>query len=68
MSNHDNHLGTAATGEAGPSSITEPLIINHLSACERLVDEAIEKNLPATILADSLKGLGLIKLLLCAVN
>jgi hypothetical protein len=59
MSNHDNLIKTVATGEARTSSATEPSIVSHLSACERLVDKAIEKELPATILADSLKGLRL---------
>ena len=48
---------TAATAESSHSIDTS--IDSRVSACEKLVDEAIEKDLPATVLADSLKELGL---------
>jgi hypothetical protein len=59
MSNHDEQFEIISPEAAGTSTTTQPSIDTRLSACERLVDEAIEKNLPATVLADSLKGLGL---------
>lgn len=34
-------------------------IVSRVSACEKLVDDAVEKDLPATVLADSLKELGI---------
>jgi hypothetical protein len=43
MSNHDNHLGTAATGKAGPSSITEPSIISHYQLVKGLWMKLLRK-------------------------
>jgi hypothetical protein len=48
---------TAAT--AGTSNSTDASIDNRVTACEKLVDDAVEKDIPATVLADSLKELGL---------
>ena len=62
MTDHDEQsqgtLGTAETSGSGSHS-DELSIDNRVSACQKLVDEAVEKDLPATALADSLKGLGL---------
>jgi hypothetical protein len=49
----------AAAGTAESSSSHELSIGNRLAACEGLVDDAVEKGLPAAVLADSLKDLGL---------
>lgn len=63
MSDHDgqstleSHPSTS--GAAGSSRSNVPSIDSRLLACEKLVDEAVDKDLPATALADSLKGLGL---------
>jgi hypothetical protein len=50
---------TAGTAESSHSTSSEAAVENRVAACERLVDEAVERNLPATVLADSLKELGL---------
>ena len=64
MSDHDGQ--SQATLESRPSATgvvetsgSASSIDGRLSACEKLVDEAVNKDLPATALADSLKGLGL---------
>ena len=49
------HAGTAESSHTHDSSIVD----SRVAACDRLVEEAIEKDLPATTLADSLKSLGL---------
>jgi acetyl-CoA acetyltransferase len=60
---HDDHSqGTLESNTAGPaeSSNSNATSINNLvSVCEKLVDDAVEKDLPAAELADSLKALGL---------
>ena len=64
MPEHDVHSqGTLDSNAAGTS---ESLHSNELSksvdsrvaACEKLVDEAVEQDLPPVVLADSLKTLG----------
>jgi hypothetical protein len=52
MSDHED-LSTEATRSDGTS------LAERVSACERFVDEAIERDMGATWLADSLKGIGL---------
>ena len=47
------------TGTAASSRSFDTSIDSRVAACEKLVDEAVEKDLPATVLADSLKELGL---------
>ena len=63
MTDHDDQsqqtmesdpIGTGEPSNSGGSSID-----SRVSACDRLVNEAVEKDLPATELADSLKELGL---------
>ena len=49
--------GTIETNAAGTSH--DSSIDDRVAACERLVDEAVEKDLSAAVLADSLKSLGL---------
>jgi hypothetical protein len=49
----------AGTTDPSHSASLESAVDSRIAACERLVDEAVEKNLPATALADSLKELGL---------
>jgi hypothetical protein len=44
---------------AGTSSSTDSSMDSRVAACEKLVDEAVEKDLPASVLAESLKSLGL---------
>jgi len=48
---------TAATTEA--SHFIEATMDSRASACDKLVENAVEKDIPATLLADSLKGIGL---------
>ena len=56
---------TSGTIETNPAGATGSLSSHDLSiddcltTCERLVDEAVAKDLPAAVLADSLKNLGL---------
>ena len=50
---------SATGGSAEASSSNEPFFGDRIAACERLVDEAVEKGWPATVLADALKELGL---------
>jgi hypothetical protein len=52
-------IETNAAGTAESSGSHDLPIDDRLSACERLVDEAVGKDLPATVLADSLKDFGL---------
>jgi hypothetical protein len=52
-------IETNAAGTAASSGSHDSTIDNRIAACERLVDEAVDKDLPATVLADSLKNLGL---------
>ena len=64
MSDHDGRSqGTLesplSAGVVAGTSASASSIDNRLSACEKLVDEAVNKDLPATALADSLKELGL---------
>ena len=63
MPDHDLQSQTTADsttgGSAEASGSSEALFNNRISACEKLVDEAIEKDWPATVLADALKELGL---------
>ena len=49
-----NLAGTAEASGSHDASIN-----NRIAACDKLVDEAIEKGVSATVLADSLKSLGL---------
>jgi hypothetical protein len=49
-----NTVGTAET-----SGSHEVSVDNRVIACDKLVDEAVEKDWPATVLAESLKNLGL---------
>lgn len=48
---------TAGTAEASHSN--EASVVSRVMACEKLVEDALERDLPATVLADSLKELGL---------
>jgi len=63
MPEHDDqsqstlNSATAATAEA--SHFVEVTIDSRASACNKLVENAVEKDIPATLLADSLKGIGL---------
>ena len=63
MTDRDDHSQAtlesdpARTGE-GSNSI-KSTVDSRVAACEKLVDEAVEKDLPATELADSLKRVGL---------
>jgi hypothetical protein len=63
MTGHDepsqSTLESNPSGTAETSRFIEPSIDSQVSACEKLVDEAVEKELPATVLADSLKRIGL---------
>ena len=63
MTDHDDQSQQTAesnpTGSGETSNSVGTSIGSRLSACDRLVNEAIEKDLPATELADSLKELGL---------
>ena len=52
-------LKSNTTRTAETSGSTNVSLDSRVSACEKLVEEAIEKDLPATTLADSLKELGL---------
>jgi hypothetical protein len=62
MPDHDEQLQstsgsiTADTGEGSHSA--DASVAGRVSACERLVEEAIERDLSALALADSLKELG----------
>ena len=59
MTDHDDHSqGTlesdpARTGEG--SNTVGSTVDSRVAACKKLVDEAVEKDLPATELANSLK-------------
>ena len=63
MPNHNEHSqGTTESNmaaTAGTSHSNDSSVLSQVSACERLVDEAVEKDLSATELADSLKELGI---------
>lgn len=60
MTDHDERSqATLDAGTAESSHTHESSVDSRVAACEKLVDEAIEKDLPASSLADSLKGLGL---------
>ena len=52
-------LESAAAGTAGSSHSNELSVDSRVSACGRMVDDAVEKDLPATEFADSLKEFGL---------
>jgi hypothetical protein len=62
MPEHDHHSQSTydtTSGSAEASGSNEALFDNRVSACEKLVDEAVEKNWSATELADALKELGI---------
>lgn len=65
MPEHDEHTQstfestTQRSGEASGSGSNEADFDSRISMCEKLVDEAVENNWPATLLADALKDLGL---------
>ena len=44
---------------AGASSSVDSSVNSRVTTCEKLVDEAVEKDLPASVLAESLKSIGL---------
>jgi hypothetical protein len=50
---------STTVGSAEASGSNTASIEDRVAACERLVDEAVERNWPATALADALKELGL---------
>ena len=54
-----NTLEGSLTGTAETHQVTETSVDSRVSACEKLVEEAIERDWSATVLADSLKELGL---------
>ena len=62
---HDEHSQstsgsiTQQSGEASGSGSNEAATDDRVSMCGRLVDEAVENNWPATVLADILKDLGI---------
>ena len=49
-----NTAGTAESSHSADASVD-----TRVAACEKLVDDAVERDLPATVLADSLKEVGL---------
>ena len=48
-----------ASAETSSSTVQVDKADSQVAACEKLVDNAVEKDLPVTVLADSLKDLGL---------
>jgi hypothetical protein len=50
---------TARSGEASGSGTNDAATDSRIAICEKLVDEAVEREWPATTLADALKDLGL---------
>lgn len=63
MPDHDPNtpstIDNTAGGSAEAASSNEAPLSDRVSACERLVDEAVEKGWSATVLANALKELGL---------
>ena len=63
MPDHDLHSQTTIESTSGgsgeASGSNEAIFNNRVSACEKLVDEAVEKNWSAILLADRLEALGL---------
>ena len=61
MPDLDEHSqSTAESTMARTSSNSNDIpILSKVAVCEKLVDNAIERDLPATALADSLKELGI---------
>ena len=52
-------VGSNVAGTAEVSGSHDASINSRIAACDKLVDEAIDKGVSATVLADSLKSLGL---------
>ena len=50
---------TVTSESAGASSSVDSSVNSRVTACEKLVDEAVEKDLPASVFAESLKSMGL---------
>ena len=63
MPDHDHQSQSTYDGISAPSAeasnSNSTSVDNWVSACEKLLDEAVENNWPATELADALKRLGL---------
>jgi hypothetical protein len=61
MSDRNEASQSTLESRIGPSASTTSMdssIASQVSACERLVDEAIERDMGATWLGDSLKAIG----------